>query len=49
MNTTPSTTCEWYALCVRPAAGTVAHPAFPNGVPCCTSCAKKHELTLKLT
>ena len=37
--------CEWYALCVRPAAGAVRHPIL-GLVPTCVECAAKHDLTL---
>lgn len=38
--------CQWYALCMNPATGTVAHP-FLGDVPCCDRCAQKHDLKLK--
>lgn len=37
--------CEWYALCVRPAAGTTPHPIL-GPVPICTQCAAKHDLPI---
>lgn len=43
MTTTP-TTCRWFALCDRPAIGTVGHPAFPDGVAICARCASRMEL-----
>ncbi len=42
------TTCEWFALCDHPAIGTVAHPAFVDGVPICARCAKRMEMTDKV-
>lgn len=37
--------CEWYALCVRPAAGTTPHPILGD-VPICEKCAAKHGLPI---
>lgn len=37
--------CEWFARCVRIAAGVVAHPILGD-VPTCAECAKKMNLTL---
>lgn len=39
-------TCEWFALCDRPADGTVKHPILGN-VPCCKRCADKLDLNLE--
>lgn len=35
--------CQWFALCTRPAAGTVQHPAL-GAVPTCRECADRFEL-----
>lgn len=32
--------CEWFAACVRKAAGFVQHPILGK-VPCCEECADK--------
>lgn len=32
--------CEYFALCDRPADGTVSHPILGD-VPCCTRCAER--------
>ena len=37
---TKTTTCEWFALCTKPAAGTVAHPILGD-VPICERCAER--------
>lgn len=37
--------CEWFLLCVRPAAGVVAHPVLGD-VPTCRECADRLELEL---
>lgn len=39
--------CEWYALCMNPAEGTVTHPILGE-VPTCSRCAGKHNLRLKM-
>lgn len=41
--------CEWFALCNHPAAGLVAHPAFPGGVPTCARCADRFDMTFTST
>ena len=38
--------CGWFAACERTAAGLVAHPAFPDGVPTCEACAARFDLDL---
>ena len=46
MADTPVTVpCQWFALCVRDAAGVVAHPVLGE-VPTCTVCAASHDLAL---
>lgn len=35
-----ATTCEWFALCGRPATGTTSHPVL-GAVPTCDRCAKR--------
>jgi len=43
----PVPTCEWFARCDRPAAGVVDHPMLGD-VPCCTPCAEKLGLNLRV-
>jgi hypothetical protein len=38
-------TCEWFALCDRPAAGVVHHPVL-SPVPTCQRCADRLGLEL---
>jgi hypothetical protein len=38
-------TCEWFAMCDRPAAGTVTHPILGE-VPTCEPCAQRFGNTL---
>lgn len=38
--------CEYFALCDRPAEGTVAHPILGD-VPCCQRCADRVEVELQ--
>lgn len=40
--------CAWYALCGRPAVGTMSHPILKE-VPCCQRCVDKHEMSDRLT
>lgn len=40
--------CKWFALCDHEAIGTVAHPAFPDGVPVCERCATRMEMLDKV-
>jgi len=42
----PTTQCQWFALCDRPAAGVVAHPVLGQ-VPTCSRCAATHGLELQ--
>lgn len=44
MTKTATQTCEWFALCDKPAAGNVAHPIL-GSVPTCQRCADRMELT----
>jgi len=37
--------CEYFALCVRPAAGVTAHPVL-TWVPTCRECAARFDLEL---
>lgn len=39
-------TCEWFAKCDRPAAGTVRHPVL-GSVPTCVRCATRMELSFE--
>lgn len=39
--------CQWFALCVRPSAGTAPHPTL-GLVPTCKECAERFELELEL-
>ncbi len=39
--------CQWFALCDRPADGTVAHPVLGD-TPTCARCADKLDLTLQV-
>ena len=38
--------CEWFALCVRPAIGTLAHPIL-GPVPICRECSLRPELSTR--
>lgn len=40
--------CEWFAGCLRPAAGTVPHPILRQ-VPTCRACAEAFDLDLTPT
>lgn len=44
----PEEGCAWYALCDRPAVGTVSHPVLGD-VPCCQRCVDKHDMGSRLT
>jgi len=38
--------CQWFALCVRPAAGLVEHPILTD-VPTCAECAYRFGMVLR--
>lgn len=38
--------CEWFAGCIRVAAGFVHHAILGN-IPCCKECAEKLGMTLE--
>lgn len=38
-------TCEWFALCSRPAVGDAPHPVL-GMVPVCADCANRFDLPL---
>lgn len=42
-----NSSCEWFARCTRPAAGTVTHPIMGE-VPCCKECAEALDLDLEV-
>ena len=44
----PEQLCAWYALCDKPATGTVAHPILGD-VPICDRCTDKHAMRGRFT